>query len=98
MSEPVYVVAHVEARPGYEDALRSALLKLVVAGKAEPGFIRYDLHEDTVKAGHFVFYEIWQDQASLAVHGSTPQMTDHVESTKHWVSSVTIATLRKLNG
>ena len=97
MPDPVYVVAQVEAYSGCEDALRSALLKLVAASEAEPGFIRYDLHEDCANPGHFVFYEVWRDQASLDLHAATPQMAAHAELTRNLVNSVTVKTYRKIN-
>lgn len=98
MTDLVYVVAQVEARLGCEDALRSALLKLVAVSEAETGFIRYDLHEDIASPGHFTFYEIWSDQASLDLHNATPQMAAHVELTKDWVTSVSVRIFRKING
>lgn len=97
MDGAVYVIAHVQAKPGREDDLRAALLRLVKTTETEPGFVRYDLHEDTGNPGHFAFYEIWRDQASLDLHGATPQMAAHGELTRHWVASVTVKTFRKIN-
>lgn len=97
MPKLVYVVAHVQAKPGFEDSLRDALLKMVKVTEAEPGFIRYDLHEDTAKPGHFAFYEIWRDDASLELHSSTEAMRAHQARTKHWVESVTVQTFHKIN-
>lgn len=98
MADPVYVFAHVQAKPGYEDDLRAALLRLVKKTQSEPGFVRYDLHEDAKTPGQFAFYEIWRDQASLDLHGATPQMAAHGELTKHWVALVTVKTFRKITG
>ncbi|WP_192931221.1 putative quinol monooxygenase [Gemmobacter serpentinus] len=98
MSDLVYVFAHVQARPGHEDRLRDALLKLVTVTEAEPGFLRYDLHQDCANPGHFAFYEIWQDQASLDIHAVTDAMRAHQALTADWIESVTVQTFRKLNG
>jgi quinol monooxygenase YgiN len=97
MDDAVYVFAHVQAKAGREGDLRAALLRLVKLTETEPGFIRYDLHEDTETPGHFAFYEIWRDQASLDLHGATPQMAAHGELTKNWVASVTVKTFRKIS-
>ena len=97
MGGPVYVFAHVQAKPGREGDLRAALVRLVKTTESEPGFIRYDLHEDTETPGHFAFCEIWRDQASLDLHGATPQMAAHGELTKHWVASVSVKTFRKIS-
>lgn len=97
MSDPIYVVAQVRARPGHEDALRAALLKLVEFAKSEPGFIRYDLHEDLATPGHFTFYEIWRDKAALDLHAATENMRAHLSLTRHWVAAAGVELVRKLN-
>lgn len=97
MSQLVYVVAHVQAKPGYEGDVRTALLQLVKVTEAEPGFIRYDLHEDVAKPGHFVFYEIWQDGPSLELHSATEAMRAHQARTRDWVESISVQSFRKIN-
>ncbi len=49
------VIAHMRARPGQEDRLRSALEALVEPTSREPGYVNYDLHESVDQPGHFFF-------------------------------------------
>ena len=56
------IVAELIARPGKEDELREALKAIIPPTLAEPGCIRYDMHEDNARPGHFIFYETWEDR------------------------------------
>lgn len=56
------IVAELRARPGMEDELREALKAIIPPTLAEPGCIRYDMHEDNLRPGHFIFYETWADR------------------------------------
>lgn len=97
MAEPVHVFAHVTAQPGREADLRAALLALVDLAPREPGFIRYDLHEDADRPGCFSFYEIWQDRHALDLHGSSAEMRAHQALTAGWVAEVSVQICRKIN-
>ncbi len=70
----LYVVAHLDAKPGCEAALRQELLSLIAPTRKEDGCILYDLHESTAQPGQFVFYEIWESQAHLDRHLATPHL------------------------
>jgi quinol monooxygenase YgiN len=79
MPEPLLsVVAEIHARPGKEDALREALLGLIVPTRAEEGCVQYDLHESTDTPGQFVFYENWTSREHLDRHLASP----HLEAMK----------------
>ena len=56
------IVAELIARPGKEDELREALKAIIPPTLVEPGCIRYDMHEDNFRPGHFIFYETWEDR------------------------------------
>ena len=62
------VVAESLAKPGCEDELRTQLLALVDASRAEPGCVKYDLHENPDEPGKFLFYEIWKDDDAFVYH------------------------------
>lgn len=94
---PIYVVAHVMAKAGKADLLREALETLVLFAKSEPGFIRYDLHEQSDIPGSFVFYEIWASQAALNAHSSTKEMQAHRDLTKEWVESSSVEIYRLID-
>jgi quinol monooxygenase YgiN len=71
----VRVVAHVTARPGHEDALRSILEGLLAPTRAEPGCHFYDLHQGA-DPQVFTFIESWEDAESLEAHLDSP----HIEA------------------
>lgn len=54
MSE-VIINAILQAKPGKEEELRSELVKVIEPSREEKGCIQYTLHQDTDKAGTFVF-------------------------------------------
>ncbi|MGJ5176388.1 putative quinol monooxygenase [Bradyrhizobium oligotrophicum] len=66
------VVAQVRAKPGKEDALRSATLPLIDLVRADPKNLVYFLQEDRAKPGHFVFYEVFASQADFDAHNAMP--------------------------
>lgn len=62
------VVARIRAKPGMEDALRSATLPLIAQVRAEPNNLLYFLHEDRDAPGHFIFYEIFAGKVDFEAH------------------------------
>jgi quinol monooxygenase YgiN len=90
MKEGLVVVATVVARAGKEVVLRDALKELVPHARTEPGFIQYDLHESTEKPGHFVFYEIWENEAALETHANTEFAKAFGARTGQWIESVSL--------
>jgi quinol monooxygenase YgiN len=77
------IVATIIAKPGMENALREALLKLVPLSQLEEGCINYDLHEIIDNPGSFVLYENWRDQAALDLHFSLPYSQEFAVQTPH---------------
>src|SRR5262245_2387265 len=59
------VVAEVRAKPGKEAELRAATLPLVALVRSDPKNLVYFLQEDREAPGHFIFYEIFADQADF---------------------------------
>jgi quinol monooxygenase YgiN len=72
----ISIVAEVQAKPGKEQALRSATLPLISKVRAEPNNVLYFLHEDRHTPGRFVFYEVFATQADFDAHNQT----EHVQS------------------
>jgi quinol monooxygenase YgiN len=75
MPKPLTVVAHLQAVPGKEGALRQALLELVEHTRKEEGCVQYDLHEENDKPGHFLFYENWTSKDALDRHMASPHFS-----------------------
>lgn len=78
-SQRIGLIAICKARPNLEDATRDVLLPTVPWALAKPGCLEYVLHLDRDKPGHFVFYEVWADQAALDAHWASPEFKGLVE-------------------
>ena len=74
MTQSLFVVATIVAKPDQADAMRALLLPAVEAFRKEDGCISYLLYEDANQAGRFVTYETWRDQAALDAHMVSPTM------------------------
>jgi quinol monooxygenase YgiN len=64
----VKVVAFVSVKPGQEDAFVAAARACVVASRAEPGVLRYDLWREAEGERRFVFDELYVDAAAVQAH------------------------------
>lgn len=67
----VDVVAHIHAKPGHEDQLRSVLESFVGPTLLEEGCIRYDLFVDLDDPTKFTFIEEWASRDDLDRHGQS---------------------------
>jgi quinol monooxygenase YgiN len=66
----VVVVAHVDVAPNPQVAV---LLKdLADASRKEPGNVRFDVVQHTMRANHFTVVEVWRDQKALDAHVASP--------------------------
>ena len=70
------VVAEVRAKPGKEAELRAATLPLVALVRSDPKNLVYFLQEDRDSPGHFVFYEIFGNQADFEAHNAMSYVKD----------------------
>jgi quinol monooxygenase YgiN len=66
------VVAQVRAKPGREAELREITLPLVALVRGDPKNLVYFLQEDREAPGHFIFYEIFANQADFEAHNAMP--------------------------
>jgi quinol monooxygenase YgiN len=66
------IVAEVRAKPGKEADLRAATLPLVGLVRSDPKNLVYFLQEDREAPGHFIFYELFANQADFDAHNATP--------------------------
>lgn len=65
------IVATLKAKPGQEEALKTAALQLAAAVRAnEPSCLLYTLSQGEDKSS-FVFMERYVDEAALAFHRTT---------------------------
>jgi len=62
----VYVVAHVDVAPN--PAVAPLLARLAEESRKEPGNLRFDVVQHTMRANHFTVIEHWRSQAALDSH------------------------------
>ena len=70
------VVAEVRAKPGKENELRTATLPLIALVRSDPKNLVYFLQEDRASPGHFIFYEVFANQADFEAHNEMAYVKD----------------------
>jgi quinol monooxygenase YgiN len=78
MATPVKIVAILAAKPGKAGELRALLDGMVIASRAEPGNLQYDLWRDHADAGRFVLMELYADEAAVAAHRASPHFNNYL--------------------
>jgi quinol monooxygenase YgiN len=74
-----FVIAHVDVAPNPQVPV--LLARLADASRQEPGNLRFDVVQHTMRANHFTVVEQWQTQAALDAHAaaaSTRQYRDEL--------------------
>ena len=73
----ITVIAKLKTKSGSEAQFEQAARKMIETVRAqEPGTMQYVLHRSVKDPTEFVYYEVYQDQASLDSHGKTPHMRE----------------------
>lgn len=78
MTTPRKIIAILVARRGMAEELRALLDGMVVASRAEPGNLQYNLWRDHADAGRFVLEELYTDDAAVAAHRATPHFENYL--------------------
>jgi quinol monooxygenase YgiN len=76
---PVYITAHVRAKPGAFAQLMALAKGLVRANRAEPGCLYYALHTSAEAADTLLMYEIFVSAAAFDEHLAST----HVREFRH---------------
>jgi len=97
-AQNIAIVAEMHAKPGQEATLRLALEAAVSPSKAEPGNILYRLHQNLDAPGHFVFYEIWQDEAAIETHVATAHFNALIAAIEPLSAKTVITKLKAIAG
>ena len=66
------VVAEIRAKAGKEAELRAATLPLIGLVRGDPKNLAYFLQEDRRTPGHFVFFEVFANEADFEAHNAKP--------------------------
>jgi quinol monooxygenase YgiN len=87
MPSTVHVIAHLRAKEGKEEALRTVLLALIPPSRRELNCYQYDLLQSATDPRDFCFVERWDGETALDRHATSDhvtkagtQMTDLVEA------------------
>ncbi|MBY0007505.1 MULTISPECIES: putative quinol monooxygenase [Priestia] len=96
MSE-IIINAILQAKPGKEEELRSELVKVIEPSREEKGCIQYTLHQDTDKAGTFVFYEKWKSKEDVEAHIETPHYQQYRQQTEPLIESRAVHRLQEVS-
>ncbi len=72
MSDEISVVAIVEAKPGREHEVATAIQACLEPTRQEAGCLLYTAHAEIETPARFVFIERWKSRAALAVHEKEP--------------------------
>lgn len=96
MSNPLTIVARIEAHPDKIDLVKSELLKLVAPTLQEAGCIQYDLHQDNDDPAVFLFYENWQSRELWQAHMNNAHLAEYVQATEAAVAVFTLNEMTKL--
>ena len=67
-------VSYLDVTPAGRAATIAALKQYRDASRADNGYVRFDLLEQTGRPGHFVVLETWRDPAAFEAHGMTAHM------------------------
>ena len=72
----VAISAIWEAKAGEADAVAEILARLGEAARTEPGVKLFLVHRSVANPEHFLFYELFEDEAAFAAH----QETEHFKT------------------
>jgi len=70
-SGSISVVAHVDV--SQDPKVPAMLRRLAEASRQEPGNLRFDVVQHTMRANHFTVIETWRNQQALDAHTATAQ-------------------------
>jgi quinol monooxygenase YgiN len=69
-TDQIVVVTHVDVAPNPQVAVM--LKDLAEVSRKEPGNVRFDVVQHTMRANHFTVLEVWRDQKALDAHVASP--------------------------
>jgi quinol monooxygenase YgiN len=87
MAATVHVIARFLAKPGKEDALKTALVAVVAPTRRELGCYQYDLLASATEPREFSFVERWAGDKALDEHLETPHVRDLLEKVESLVET-----------
>jgi quinol monooxygenase YgiN len=74
----VFVITHVDASPTPQ--LPALLQQLAADSRRDPGNLRFDIMQHTMRANHFTVVEAWRDRKALDEHAASAHMRQYREA------------------
>ncbi|MCW8345943.1 MULTISPECIES: putative quinol monooxygenase [Vibrio] len=90
------IVANIIANEDKIELVKSELLALIDATRAEEGCINYDLHQDNNNPAHFTFYENWTSPELLQAHLRSAHIAKYKTATEGAVASFTLNEMTRI--
>lgn len=91
------IIANITAKSDNIDLVKAELLKLIDITRAEPGCLKYDLHQDNENPAHFTFYETWTSKDTLQTHLNNKHLTDYITATQDAVEAFVLNEMTKIS-
>ena len=66
------VVAEFTAKPEAIEAFAAFMMRHAALSRAEPGCRAFEVCQDRTDPAHFLFYEVFDDEAAYAAHRAMP--------------------------
>ncbi|MCL9775327.1 putative quinol monooxygenase [Vibrio methylphosphonaticus] len=90
------IVANIIANEDKIELVKTELLALIEATRAEEGCINYDLHQDNNNPAHFTFYENWTSPELLQAHLRSAHIAKYKAATEGAVASFTLNEMTRI--
>ena len=84
------IIARIVAKSEKRALVKSELLKLIDATRAEEGCINYNLHQDNENPDLFLFYENWESRELWQQHMKNDHLTQYMKATEGAVVDFTL--------
>jgi len=97
MSQPLTIVAHIQARVGEADFVKAELLKLIEPTLNEEACIQYDLHLSNTEPEQFLFFENWKDRETWQEHMQTPHILKFIDTIEDYLENFSVQEMTKIS-
>jgi quinol monooxygenase YgiN len=76
-NQTIYVITHVDASPTPQ--LPAMLMRLAGESRRDPGSLRFDIYQHTMRANHFTIVEAWRDRQAHDAHAAAQHTRQYRE-------------------
>jgi quinol monooxygenase YgiN len=92
----VTIVAKITAKTEFVEIVRNELLKLVAPTRKENGCIEYNLQRDNENPAVFIFYETWENPASLEKHMSSGHFNAYINAVEGLIEEKSVHKMTRI--